>query len=165
MPKKRFAAANLRDIKNRMSAPASGGTGIPSLRSGQALPMRTAKMAVPQCAAGWRRPPHFGVCDVPKGHVLAQACFGLRRLAASFSHTPSRKVQLPLARSCLQRTLQGTFTPNRSSMFNAHAPPCGLRRASLQPRPTPKIKVHRRKQKMKRGHFYRVKHGDISIRA
>ncbi len=73
MPKKRFAAANLRDIKNRMSAPASGGTGIPSLRSDQALPMRTAKMAVPQCAAGWRRPPHFGVCDVPKGHVLALA--------------------------------------------------------------------------------------------
>ncbi len=56
MPKKRFAAANLRDIKNRMSAPASGGTGIPSLRSGQALPVRTARMAVPQCAVGWRRP-------------------------------------------------------------------------------------------------------------
>ena len=30
-------------------------------------------MAVPQFAAGWRRPPHFGVCDVPKGHVLALA--------------------------------------------------------------------------------------------
>ena len=46
--------------------------------------MRTAKMAVPQFAVGWRRPPYFGVCDVPKGHVLAQACFGLRRLAAAF---------------------------------------------------------------------------------
>jgi hypothetical protein len=31
---------------------AHGGTGIPSLRSGQALPVRTAKMAVPRLGCG-----------------------------------------------------------------------------------------------------------------
>jgi hypothetical protein len=44
-------------------------------------------------------------------------------------------MQLSLARSCLQRTLQRTFTPNRSTMSNARAPPCCLHRASPQTEP------------------------------
>ncbi len=166
MPKKRFAAANLRDIKNRMSAPASGGTGIPSLRSGQALPVRTARMAVPQCAVGWRRPPHFGVCDVPKGHVLAQACFGLRRLAAGFLPTPPRGkcscLWLAVASNGLCRGLSPPIDHPCSTHTLRPAGSAGLRSSRGQRR---KSKCTEEKQKMKRGHFYRVKHGDISIRA
>jgi len=56
-------------------------------------------------------------------------------LPPAFSPHPLGEMQLSLARSCLQRTLQRTFTPNRSTMSNARAPPCCLHRASPQTEP------------------------------